>query len=563
MTVLKVLTTSPTDSFRIYLMFGGIWSGAIDYSSPSALVFSTPERNQLVINGTKFQYDYLQENPWLAGTITSIVLWNSDYTRKIAEIGGLNLELSEFGPKLDEPLYGEGGLVNFLFSGNDSLVGSAYDDTLYGHIGDDTLLGGSGDDYITAGEGADVIDGGAGFDVVSYSDFGAAGPAQGVFINLQFGDQMDPWKDIDRLISIEGVEGSIYADTVIGDDRNNVFYGLDGDDTLTGNGGDDFFVGGYGEDTFEGGAGHDVISYAGYAGAGFVVVDLAAGTATDNWGLEDTFSEIEGVRGTGNSDTFTGSDENDFFQGLGGDDVIDGGEGYDRVSYLADNNWGGFLGVDVNLETGVAVDGYGNTDTLLNIEDVDGTDYADLITGNADSNVLFGGQGNDVLNGLQGSDTVSGGDGNDRATGNGGDDEVYGGNGNDVVIGDDSTSSGDDWLSGGFGNDTLTGGRGWDGFIFDTKPHSKANVDRILDYSAATDTIYLARSVFTKIKAGWINKSAFVIGTKAKDKSDRIVYNSKNGDLFYDPDGTGKAAQVKFAVMAPKLKLTAYDFVVY
>jgi hypothetical protein len=52
-------------------------------------------------------------------------------------------------------------------------------------------------------------------------------------------------------------------------------------------------------------------------------------------------------------------------------------------------------------------------------------------------------------------------------------------------------------------------------------------------------------------------------GAKAHDANDRIVYNPKNGALFYDPDGTGAGTAVKIAVLPKKLKTISHkDFFV-
>ncbi len=66
----------------------------------------------------------------------------------------------------------------------------------------------------------------------------------------------------------------------------------------------------------------------------------------------------------------------------------------------------------VNLATGTATGGDG-TDTLIGIEDVTGSAFNDVLTGDAGANSLNGGNGNDVLIGGAGADTMYGYAGND------------------------------------------------------------------------------------------------------------------------------------------------------
>jgi len=63
---------------------------------------------------------------------------------------------------------------------------------------------------------------------------------------------------------------------------------------------------------------------------------------------------------------------------------MDGGAGMDDIQY------GGVdipaQGVTVNLATGSAIDSWGNTDTLVSIENAEGTPYADMLTGDSGDN---------------------------------------------------------------------------------------------------------------------------------------------------------------------------------
>ncbi|EIM30463.1 putative calcium-binding protein [Microvirga lotononidis] len=152
--------------------------------------------------------------------------------------------------------------------------------------------------------------------------------------------------------------------------------------------------------------------------------------------------------------------------------------------------------------------------------------------------------------------SVAGTDGNDTLIGTRGRDKLSGGLGDDVLYGRQ-------------GHDSLTGGDGKDTFVFDTKPSASTNVDRITDFSVPDDSIFLDNAVFKALgskgsftKPSKLSPSKFWKGAKAHDGNDRLIYNPKTGVLSYDPDGTGKAAAVKIAVLSKKLALSAKDFFV-
>ena len=107
------------------------------------------------------------------------------------------------------------------------------------------------------------------------------------------------------------------------------------------------------------------------------------------------------------------------------------------------------------------IDNVIETDTLISIENVIGSNDGDIIsaTGTLD-NVINGLAGDDTLLGRGGDDTLSGGEGNDLINGGGDNDILSGDAGNDDILG----STGDDTLLGGSGSDILRGGTG-DDFI--------------------------------------------------------------------------------------------------
>ena len=71
---------------------------------------------------------------------------------------------------------------------------------------------------------------------------------------------------------------------------------------------------------------------------------------------------------------------------------------------------------------------------LSEIEDVDGTDFGDLISGNELDNRIYGRSGGDTLVGRGGDDYLSGSYGNDTLEGQGGDDSLYGSRDNDTYV---------------------------------------------------------------------------------------------------------------------------------
>jgi Ca2+-binding RTX toxin-like protein len=158
---------------------------------------------------------------------------------------------------------------------------------------------------------------------------------------------------------------------------------------------------------------------------------------------------------------------------------------------------------------------------------------------------------------------LTGTPGPDSLTGEAGDDRIAGLGGNDVLTGE----AGADRLSGGTGNDQLWGGTGIDSFVFDTRLNKSSNVDVLADFVSQDDHILLDNAIFTKLGRGSaagvrLKSDMFVQNNKAKDAQDRIVYDIKTGSLYYDRDGTGSAAQVKFATVANKAKLYYHDFLV-
>ncbi len=140
-----------------------------------------------------------------------------------------------------------------------------------------------------------------------------------------------------------------------------------------------------------------------------------------------------------------------------------------------------------------------------------------------------------------------------------GDDELTGGDADDFLVG----GAGNDTQSGGRGNDSHIGGAGADTFVFNTRPGA-GNVDKILDFSAADDTIQLDNAVFVGLPNGPLAPGAFALSTDAEQGDDRIIYNQNTGDLFFDADGGTRDDLVAFATLTnmntPAAGVSSLDF---
>ena len=102
-----------------------------------------------------------------------------------------------------------------------------------------------------------------------------------------------------------------------------------------------------------------------------------------------------------------------------------------------------------------------------------------------------------------------------------------------------------------------------DRLFFNTAISPAINIDDLVDFSVPADTVRLENSVFTVLTAtGTLAAAAFHIGAAAHDADDRIIYDDKNGKLFYDADGKGGAHQVLFATLDPHLHLSHSDFLI-
>jgi len=139
-------------------------------------------------------------------------------------------------------------------------------------------------------------------------------------------------------------------------------------------------------------------------------------TATQN--LHVTLEAGTTCVGTAAADAIHGTTGDDNLSGLGGDDVLVGGLGNDVLNGGAGSDTASYenatSGVTVNLAlVGPQDTGGAGLDTLIEMENLLGSNFNDVLTGDSGNNLLVGNGGDDLLMGNGGSDSLMGGDGAD------------------------------------------------------------------------------------------------------------------------------------------------------
>lgn len=277
-----------------------------------------------------------------------------------------------------------------------TLTGGSGDDTLYGQAGNDTLYGNGNNDYLDGGAGADKMVGGNGNDTYIVDNAGdtavessAAGGTDVVVSSVSF----TLGSYVENLVltgsaAINGT-GNTLANTLVGNDGNNL---------LDGKAGIDNFAGGLGDDTYvvdneaelsriieNAAAGTDTLKVI-YANGTTVAksVALSGGLANvENVLLSGT--GLFNVEGNGNDNTLTGNasintlsggDGKDTLSGLAGNDILNGGSGSDMLIGGAGNDTlTGGAGGDV-FRFDYALSSSANVDTLTDF--IVGSDRIEL-----------------------------------------------------------------------------------------------------------------------------------------------------------------------------------------
>ena len=210
----------------------------------------------------------------------------------------------------------------------------------------------------------------------------------------------------------------------------------------------DVIEGGAGADRLHGDSGWDTLSYE-HSGSvdgmnGVTVSLLHPDWSGGNDAAGDLFDGFEAVLGSAFNDLLVGDKNGNVLDGGAGDDTLDGaggadqmigGEGFDRVTYWYNTPAG--QGVTVDLSDNAKNGGAAAAEILTGIESVQGTDFADTLTGtdrgNGSGVELLGEGGNDAILGKAGADTLDGGSDDDTVEGGAGADRLHGGAGSDTL----------------------------------------------------------------------------------------------------------------------------------
>ena len=265
------------------------------------------------------------------------------------------------------------------------------------------------------------------------------------------------------------------------------------------------------------------------------------------------------MKGGDGRETFYGGTGNDRLYGGKGDDVLAGEQGNDHL--FGGDGIDQLLGGDGNdrLEGGAQADimngGAGN-DVY---QDTDGDNTIEDSGGN---NVITTGSGNDLITTAAGQDKIRAGDGNNTIHAGAGHDVIFTGSGNDVIYGEAGNDliragAGNDIISSGSGFDQIFGGTGADTFVISAL--QDRGFAKIQDFKAGEgDMLLFDPVVFNQLNAATLADQFVASATGVASNTDQhLIFDTRNGKLYYDEDGSGAAAAHHIATLVGVHELSA------
>ncbi|PSF36600.1 hypothetical protein C7H19_13040 [Aphanothece hegewaldii CCALA 016] len=310
------------------------------------------------------------------------------------------------------------------------------------------------------------------------------------------------------------INGTLNNDSLVGGITKDTIIGYQGNDLLIGNAGNDLLEGNIGNDTLDGSAGNDT---------------LIGGNENDS------------LMGGSGKDQLEGGNGNDTLNGGFGKDTLIGGKGNDIYvvddpdDVIIENSNQGRDTVETTLSSWTLGDNLENL-TLSSSSSFEKLTINFVVngTGNNLNNKIIGNQNPNLLAGKNGHDTLMGGHGNDT-------------------------------LTGGHGNDTLTGGRNADQFTFNNANEQDDTITDFKKYQG--DKIVVSAAGFAGgLVLGVLNKNQFLSGKGIKEAAtttQRIIYNTTKGTLFFDADGSDSTSiPIKIATLSGAPSLVNTDILV-
>ena len=264
--------------------------------------------------------------------------------------------------------------------------------------------------------------------------------------------------------------------------------------------------------------------------------------------------------------------------GLRGADIFDGGggvNGKDFADYYRDADFGGTRGIIADLNAGTVRDGFGQTDTLINIDRIIGTNNKDSFLGNAGNNVFAGLDGKDSFDGGAGFNTL----GFNQNDWNGGLNGVtvdlskalgqivndgYGNKENATgFLGVNGTqfgnsikgNGGDNWFWGGQGANSFVGRGGHDTFEWD---QINEFGDTVSDFVSGTDQVDFEGLEGEDGVVRFENNNHSTLAGPA------FYFNAADHNLYYDRDGSGAGfAGVSVVTLTGVTSMTSADITIF
>jgi Ca2+-binding RTX toxin-like protein len=277
---------------------------------------------------------------------------------------------------------------------------------------------------------------------------------------------------------------------------------------------------------------------------------LSGLTGQPNYQNVFDFQDIQ-LNGKAGNDNITGGHGDDVLLGLAGDDVlradygrnfIDGGDGFDLLSYSTyglntnilpvDNK-----GMDITLK-GFKANSLNPTillsDEFINVEGVIGSKYNDQIYGGTANDWIDGAAGGDLIGSEGGDDTIYGGKGFDQIYSGLGNDVIFGGKGSDTI----EAAPGDDRIYGGKGADVINPDAGADIIYYKSLADSTTNEAGrdIIKFERGVDKFDVSAIDANANKAGnqvfsWAGLSETFSG-KVGEMHYRYLFNNPNGPNY-------------------------------